>query len=140
MQPLMSDPCCNEDFIINMASCTTLYSIGARSINVRSSTSSTLQVTVAVTVTVSGLMLSLLVVYKGARNGRITRQFGTYPEGSIYACQSQAWMDGDVMKQWVDTILIPYCSKAPDVVQSLLLCTGCRTKCTARQAKIAYLP
>ena len=45
-----------------------------------------------------------------------------YPEGIIYACQDNAWMDERVMLMWVDMVLKPYVDTAPeDVVPILFL-------------------
>ena len=45
-----------------------------------------------------------------------------YPQGMIYACQDNAWMDKTVMLMWVDMILKPYVDTAPeDMVPILFL-------------------
>ena len=50
------------------------------------------------------------------------REFLEYPEGCEYACQDNAWMDEQVMLQWVEQILKPYIDTAPeDVVPILFL-------------------
>ena len=45
-----------------------------------------------------------------------------YPQGMIYACQDNTWMDERVMLMWVDMVLKPYVDTAPeDVVPILFL-------------------
>ena len=45
-----------------------------------------------------------------------------YPQGMIYACQDNAWMDERVMLMWVDMVLKPYVDTAPeDAVPILFL-------------------
>ena len=57
----------------------------------------------------------------GKQNGRIVQsEFLTYPEGMIYACQDNAWMDEQVMLMWVDMVLKPYVHTAPESVVPLL--------------------
>ena len=49
-----------------------------------------------------------------------------YPQGMIYACQDNAWMDERVMLMWVDMVLKPYANTAPeDVVPILFLDSYC---------------
>ena len=61
--------------------------------------------------------------FLGKPNRRIVQcEFPTYPQGIIYACQDNAWMDERVMLMWVDMVLKPYVNTAPeDVVPILFL-------------------
>ena len=43
-----------------------------------------------------------------------------YPQGMIYACQDNAWMDERVMLMWVEMVLKPYVDTAPENVVPLL--------------------
>ena len=43
-----------------------------------------------------------------------------YPQGMIYACQDNAWMDERVMLMWVDMILKPYVDTAPEDIVTIL--------------------
>ena len=43
-----------------------------------------------------------------------------YPQGMIYACQDNAWMDERVMLMWVEMVLKPYVDTAPDDVVPIL--------------------
>ena len=56
----------------------------------------------------------------------VKREFPMYPQGIIYACQDNAWMDERVMLMWVDMVLTPYVDTAPeDVVPILFLDSYC---------------
>ena len=56
-----------------------------------------------------------IVLLSGKLNGRIVKhEFLTYPEGMIYACQDNAWMDERVMLMWVNMVLKPYVDTAPE--------------------------
>ena len=60
-------------------------------------------------------------VFLGKPNGRIVQcEFPMYPQGMIYACQDNAWMDKRVMLMWVDMVLKPYVDTAPENVVPLL--------------------
>ena len=55
-------------------------------------------------------------VFLGKLNGRIVqREFPMYPQGMVYACQDNAWMDERVMLMWVEMVYT-----APDNVVPLL--------------------
>ena len=123
VRPMLVQPTRLQDYILNMDQTpvfftmvprTTLNCVGEQSLHVRSLTNSTMQVTVAVTVTASGKMLPSKLVFKGKPGGRIQREFNSFPNGGTYACQERAWMDEEVMKAWVNDMPIPYCATAPD--------------------------
>jgi hypothetical protein len=108
----------NKDDILNMDQTPIVYSFhsrknletkGTKSIQVHASMTDTKHVTVAATITTSGKMLPPFMVFKGAPYVCIAKQeFGTYPTGRKYACQSKAWMDETLMHAWIDAILKPY--------------------------------
>ena len=67
----------HPDYIVNMDQTpiffsvipgTTLEQVGVRSVNMQTSTSSTVRVTIAVTITASGKSLTPMMVYKGGAN------------------------------------------------------------------------
>jgi hypothetical protein len=130
-RPKLSQPCRHQDYIINMDqtpipfsynSKTTLDLIGRRTIHVRKSTNDTKRATLAMCITASGKMLTPLLIFKGKPGGRIEkREFPTFPNDIIYACQDNAWMDEKVMIMWVEKVLKPYVLEAPDNVVPLLL-------------------
>jgi hypothetical protein len=104
----------DQRFVINMDQTpiffstlprTTLEPIGSRTVNVRTSTGSTLRVTIAVTVTANGDMLPPLIVFKGKPKGRISREFPSYPARAVYTVQTHAWMDESIMNIRIDQIL-----------------------------------
>ena len=130
IRPMVTAPNRNQRFIINMdqtpvffsmSEGTTLEVEGSRAVNSRSSSGSTMRLSLALTVTASGDILTPFIVFKGKPNGRIQREFGTYPVGSHYACQARAWMDESVMLQWVDLVLRPYVENVPEGVDPILL-------------------
>src|SRR5689334_151563 len=95
-------PCCfyrtSSDFEHGSNSCllsmhprTTLNRIGERTVNIRASSSSTLRITAAFTVSAVGFKLPSMIIFKGKPEGRIVREFSSYPEGAVYACQDNAW-------------------------------------------------
>ena len=101
----------------------TLDIVGVQTVHIHKSTSDTKYATCALTVTASGKMLTPMLIFKGKPNGQIVKcKFLEYPEGCVYACQDNAWMDEQVMLQWVEQILKPYVDTAPeDVVPILFL-------------------
>ena len=130
LRPTLIEPGRSQHFILNMDQTpiffsmtprTTLNQIGARTVNIRSSSSSTMRVTVSVTVSSAGDMLRPLIVFKGKPNGRIAREFSNFPNTSAFACQERAWMDETVMIQWIQEVLHPYVSLAPNDVRPILL-------------------
>ena len=70
------------------------------------------------TITASGKVLTLLVVFKGAPNGSIVkRESPTLPKTILYACQDNAWMDAFVME------------KTKSIVSLFMGSTICRVPC-----------
>ena len=100
----------------------TLEVIGVKTVHIRTSTNDTKRVTVAVTIASDGTVLPLMLVFKGERTGRIaTTEFSTYPTTHHYRCQKKAWMDEQVMLDWVDDVLKPYIATAPEHVIPVLI-------------------
>ncbi len=100
----------------------TLEKKGTKTIHICSSTSDTKRVTLAVTIDASGGMLPPMLIFKGAANGRIAREFVTYPDGGHYVCQKKAWMDEEMMSKWIDDVLVPWQNeKGLDVIPILIL-------------------
>jgi hypothetical protein len=119
----------DQRFIINMDQTpvffsmtpkTTLQVRGSKTVSVRASSDSTKRITVAVTVTASGLMLPPYLIFNAKPNGRVERQLANFPPGAHYAVQKNAWMDERVMIMWVEAVLEPYVKTAPDGVRPLL--------------------
>ena len=135
ISPLLASPNRDQWYIINMDQTLVFFSMvpnktlniaGERSINVRTSTRSTMQLTCAVTVSAAGDILRPFIVFKGKRDGRIAREFGN-PEKSgflvdcSYMCQERAWMDEAVMLQWVKEVLEPWSKDVPPGIVPYLL-------------------
>ena len=103
IRPRLQLQCQSKAFILNMDqtpipltfnSKSTLEVVGARTVYVHKSTNDTKQATAAITITASGKMLPPLLIFKGAKNGRIVKkEFPTFDKSIYYACQENAWMD-----------------------------------------------
>ena len=66
-------------------------------------------------------MFLTLFCFLGKPNGRIVKhEFPTVPQGMIYACQDNAWIDERLMLMWVEMVLKPYVDTAPDNVVPIL--------------------
>jgi hypothetical protein len=121
----------HEDYILNMDQTHVPFTFNAKrtleskkqcTIHIHKSTSNSKRVTCAMTVSASRCVLTPLLVFKGAPNGRIERnEFVAYPDDIVYACQDNAWMDERVMHLWIDKILKPYIDQAPPGIVPLLL-------------------
>ena len=129
--PKLQLQCHNKAFILNMDqtpilftfnSKTTLEVVSARTVHVRKPTNDAKCTTAAITVTASGKMLPPLLVFKGAKNGRIMKkEFPTFDNSMYYTCQENAWMDEQVMLMWVEKVLKPYIESASEGIVPLLL-------------------
>jgi hypothetical protein len=76
----------------------------------------------AVTIAGDGMVLPSTIIFKGKHDGRIARlEFATYPAGHHYRCQEAAWMDEQVMLAWVEEVLSPYVTTAPEDINPLLI-------------------
>ena len=96
--------------------------MGKRTIHVHAFTTDMKRIMLAATVYASGWMLPPMLIFKGATNGGISREFSTYPDSGHYACQQKAWIDEDMMNKWIDLVLIPWQNtKMPDAVPLLVL-------------------
>jgi hypothetical protein len=77
---------------------------------------------VAVRITVDGMVLPSMVIFKGKPNGHIAKmEFATYPAPHRYCFQENAWMDKAVILAWVEDILWPFVEMALDDVIPLLV-------------------
>ena len=131
IHPKLQQQCWSKAFILNMDqtpisftfnSKSTLEVVGARTVHVHTSTNDTKRATAAITITASGKMLPPILIYKGAKNGRIVKkEFPTFDKSKYYACQENAWMDERVMLLWVEKVLKPYVESAPEGIVPLLL-------------------
>jgi hypothetical protein len=70
--------------------------------------------TVTFTISASGNILKLMVVYQGAPRGCIAlRELPLHPHECHYAMQKKAWFDKAVMLDWVENVLAPYVATTP---------------------------
>jgi hypothetical protein len=130
---MMRDKVADKDpmLIINMDQTSILFSFhstktlkkkGTKMIHICALTLDTKRVTHGAMVDASGRMLPPMLIFKGAANGRISREFATYPDEGHYACHKKAWMDEEMMSKWIDDLLIPWQNKkGPDVIPILIL-------------------
>ncbi|RHY36934.1 hypothetical protein DYB25_009926 [Aphanomyces astaci] len=67
-----------------------------------------MRMTVVLTARADGTKLPMLFVIRGASGGRIeTNEFPTFPAGHVYAMQNKVWMDDDVWKTYLRSLLLP---------------------------------
>ena len=131
--PILAQPNCHQDWIANMDQTpvpftmtpkTTLNEQGSRTVNVCSSTGSTMQLTLAVFVTASGKKLTPYIVFKGKLNRCIMREFSKvnsgYPENAHFTVQDNAWMDEQCCLEWVEKCVKPWAESAPEGIIPLL--------------------
>ena len=95
-----------------MVGSTTLEKCGSRTVNIKSSGSSSL-CTVILDVIMSGDKLPPMIVFKGTPDGRISREWtrsgSKFPATNTYTTQNKAWVDHDVFQQWVAKVWRPFC-------------------------------
>ena len=138
----------NQDkrFIINMDQTPIFFSmvpntmlnhVGDQSVNVCSSSGSTMCETVALTVTAAGGLLPPMFVFKAKPGGRVQQELRNFPEGAVYTVQHNAWMDKIVMLQWVDRVLKPWSETMPESIVPYLLCRILRL--TALNSLLQYV-
>ena len=123
MHPLLNGPHHDKHFILymdqmpvyfTMNAKRTLEVVGIKSVHICTLTNDTKCVAVAITITDLGLVLPLMVIFKGKPNGCIARTgFADYPM-TQYHCHDNSWMDEVMMTAWVDELLKPYSANAPE--------------------------
>ena len=131
--PILTQPNRHQDWIANvdqtpvpfsMTPKTTLNEQGSRTVNVHSSTGSTMQLTLAVFVTASGKKLTPYIIFKGKLNRCIVREFSKinsrYPENAHFTVQDSAWMDEQCCLEWVEKCVKPWAESAPEGIIQLL--------------------
>ena len=74
----------------------TLDVVGIQTVHICKSTSDTKHATCALTETASDKLLTPMLIFKGKPNGWIVKcEFPKCPEGCVYTCQDNPWMDVD---------------------------------------------
>ena len=70
----------------------------------------------------SGEVLLPLLIFKGAKNGRIEKyELPTLPPVCLYAVQKKAWMDESMMAVWIEQVLSPWKDTLPPNAVPLLI-------------------
>jgi hypothetical protein len=89
----------------------TLAIKGQRTIHVKT-TGDPNRITVMLCAMKSGEILPPLAIFKASKNGSIVREFtkddSTYPQDIEYGVQEKAWVDKDVMLDWIKRVWAPY--------------------------------
>ena len=81
----------------------TIDRVGVKSCVIRSTGAEKRHITVVLTVTADGSMLPPMVIFKGKRRLKLEA-----PEGVIVCVQAKAWMDEDLMAEYLQLIWQPY--------------------------------
>ena len=131
--PILTQPNHHQDWIVNMNQTpvpftmtpkTTLNEQGSMTVNVHSSTGSTMWLTLAVFVTASGKKLTPYIIFKGKLNGCIIQEFSKvnsgYPENAHFTVQDNVWMDEQCCLEWVEKCAKPWVESAPEGIIPLL--------------------
>jgi DDE superfamily endonuclease len=136
VRPKVLGPRRHPEYILNMDQTPVFFSMlrkktlnikGAKTVHVRKSTSDTKRITVAVTITAAGTILTPLMIFKGTagvimkkKGGDIENEFPTYNPQGLYACQAKAWMDQYAMNYWIEQILKPHLFSCPPGIHPIL--------------------
>lgn len=129
--PKIRQPNRHKEWTMNMDQTAVFHSMqgnktleleGVLTVNIRKSTGDTKRTTCCMFFTAGGTALTPMVVFKGKRGGRIEKkELGSFPDCAIYKVQETAWVDEELMLEWVDEVLAPHVAKAPAGVSPLLL-------------------
>lgn len=113
----------NADF--DQPSKTTLSRRGERTIRI-ASTGSSSRCTVLLGVALDGSKLPPFIVFKGKRSGRIIREVtqraseNGYPADCVYSVQDKAWIDEELMLEWIRRVWAPWV-QSKNLQQSYLI-------------------
>ena len=130
----------NKKYIINMDQTAVFFSMtpgttldrrGVKTVNVRSSSGSTMRLTACLAVTASGHWLKPLFIFKGKPGGRVERDFKSFPKEAAYAVHEKAWTNIDIMLEWVRKCLMPWVEEAPENVVPYLMLDSFKVHQTA---------
>jgi transposase-like protein len=154
IQPIVNAPNRDPRFVINMDQTPVYFSMeptttldirGARTVNIRSSSGSTMRVTVALTVTAAGTLLKNLLIFKGETSDKginpieneLKKLMTRNKTPSLLRVQARAWMDHSLCLYWVDKILAPYVKDLPPGIVPLLLLD--RYKCHLMESVVGTI-
>lgn len=111
----------------------TLNERGAKTVNGKAPKSSVGRITANLCVAADGTKLPLMLVFKGKHDAKVSREVRRFPV--ICETQDNAWCDERVMLSWIDRVLKPYISTAPDGVVPYLLLDDYKTHKTKEVCK-----
>ena len=99
---------------------------GFKSVKIHTAPGSMSRFTVAMTITASGKKLPDLVIFKGTKTGRITKnKLPTFKQdlnlNGINSCQLNFWIDKEVMHLWIQEVFKFHLQNAPPGVHSVIL-------------------
>jgi hypothetical protein len=85
-----------------------IWSVRGGDAKISSGEKHSLRMTAVLTVRADGTKLPILFVIRGIPGGRIdTHELPTYPRGHFYAIQRKAWMDNNVWRTYLRSLLLP---------------------------------
>jgi hypothetical protein len=75
--------------------------------------------TVVLAVSMSGVKLPAMLIFKGVQQGRIWHEVrgAQFPRAFVqYSCQPKAWQDTTTYKDWVSQVVVPFFGGCPGIV------------------------
>lgn len=87
----------------------TIDQVGVKSCVIRSTGAEKRHITVVLTVAADSTMLPPMIIFKGKRRLKLSA-----PEGVLVCVQAKAWMDEDLMKEYLKHIWQPYVEETAD--------------------------
>ena len=87
---------------------------GKKSIIVRTTKSEKRHITAVLSCIATGEMLPPMIIFKGTTTRSINGV--TNKNGAIVTYQGKAWMDEDIMKQWITRVWVQYTKKRPSLL------------------------
>jgi hypothetical protein len=96
--------------------------LGKKTIHIHTLMNDTRRATVGVTIADEGTLLPSTIIFKGKHGRPIAQtEFVMYLAANNYRCQDATWMDKQVMLAWVEEVLAPYVTTAPEDIIPLLI-------------------
>jgi DDE superfamily endonuclease len=97
----------------------TLAEKGDKTVSLKT-TGTSMRCTVLIGVTMNGMKLTPLMIFKGKPCGRISRNVGGMPASMRYICQGKACVDHRVFKNWIYQIWAPFALEKGDRTNLLM--------------------
>lgn len=127
----------SDDFILNFdetniqfdtPSTYTLAKKGSKTINMKT-TGNTQRCTVILTCSKSGIKLKPYIIFKAsAADGKVAKEVSKFPDSVICNVQSNAWVDEDILIDYVNRVLKPYLATTNQAYLIMDECTAHKTK------------